>query len=249
MPYYNYRILYVSFIAIVLVGWFCGDLWPLCKQMTALHATENTLSAELLARKNALAAMPDASATVPTATQRMTDLFMLARDQQVVVQSLHWAKSETDEVVVRVVVTGNFARIAAFINTLGEQKYPIINTDFSFIDSGERAALDLVLLTTPLPVSSVMAASIALQNPFCHANTTQETTAAKLQSVPLAALKMLGYIKQYPRKYAFILLPSNEVVTVALGTLVGQERAVVTAIEAEQVLLVTPDKQRWVLKK
>lgn len=253
---YKYRLfIALLIVTLMVITAYFTDIQPRLTRISLLKEHQHKTQTELIALAKWLPVSAlehdEQALTHFNQVDHVANLFALARAQGVMIEALSQSNLPGVGMTAHVVMQAGFAQIAAFIFALDQQIYPITITDFSFTNTKQQtllASLQLILFNQREPLTTHSPA-VLLHDPFCHAATISEAmhvnVATKLQATPLNVLKMIGYIAAQERSYAFILLPDNEAVAVSLGMQVGSEKGVVTAINADHLIITTPDKKHW----
>lgn len=147
---------------------------------------------------------------------------------------------------------GSLASLAAVIAELPKQPFLSAVSHFSFKRMSQanlNISLDLLVFKGYQRLFSSIANPSIPTNPFCLDENlfmpSFKNGSLKSPNRPLSNLKMVGYLHQGHHTMGIVSASNNMTMDVSIGSLLGEEKAVVTAILPDRIVLVLPDKKRY----
>lgn len=272
---YKYRWLYaIPASAAMMIGGIYYDIQPGLAQLANLHEIEMGTTKELsrfkqfAVQKAAASAGTEAKSFKRYGSQAdsLSDLLSLAHLQGLTIQSVNFAPSRQFNIIntgvnteaIHLVTQGDFSQIYSFIFMISRQPHPILITDFLYKSTEQNKflfAMNVVSFksnTQHFQTNKSHEDLSQMQNPFCPAANLVEMSnkndLAKLKSISMDQLKMVGYFQQGIRSQALVMAPTGIVSEVGIGSVLGKEGGMVTEIKRDCVVVVLRDKKRWVMK-
>ncbi len=177
----------------------------------------------------------------------IAELVALARTHDLQLQAIQTGEQANKKI--HLIMQGHFEKLTAFVTTLLQQQESIMIADFSYQVEHKNTAhisMDIQTITQTLsvPISAVAVAATAFMkkpilffDPFCRNDffntvNVQSQPRAMMQTstIPVKQMKMVGYVQQGKTQYAWLSLPTGEVIAVHIGNVLGVERGRVTTI-------------------
>jgi hypothetical protein len=156
-------------------------------------------------------------------------------------------KKVNEALSIRASVEGQLQQIYIYLLELENQRNAFIKNFSLKLKDRDKLQLDFdILLFGESIFSSNHAVRSEIKNQFCKMvadNQFQEN----LSSVPIAQMKMVGYVKRANHFQAWIASPKS-IFSIERGMLLGKEKARVIDIPTEQVSAVLSDKKKIVIK-
>lgn len=240
---------------------FCMDVKPLYDMLE----TERNKQVELKEKLHILAQMKSPTVMVASVASKETlpdywpALWSRAYSIGIAFKEIKLMENHPDAIKLHLIMKANFLQAYAFIMSLHDFDYPVAIADFSYVQSEKEAfnfALDFIIAKQKkvLVMHSAANPEKLMHHPICdEGNNNQlarlENDVAALQTVPLALLKMTGYFHQGLRDQALINLPGRPTYLVQSGSVLGKERAVVTAVSEDAVAIMLPNKKKTVIRR
>lgn len=264
--------------AAMMIGGIYYDIQPGLAQLANLHEIEMGITKELsrfkqfAVQKAAASAGTEAKSFERYGSQAdsLSDLLSLAHLQGLTIQSVNFSPSRQFNIIntgvnrevntgaIHLVTQGDFSQIYSFIFMISRQPHPIFITDFLYKSTEQDKflfAMNVVSFksnTQHFQANKSHEDLSQMQNPFCSAANLVEMSdkndLAKLKSISMHQLKMVGYFQQGTRSQALVMAPTGIVSEVGIGSVLGKEGGMVTEIERDCVVVVLRDKKRWVMK-
>ncbi|HEX4044976.1 MAG TPA: pilus assembly protein PilP [Gammaproteobacteria bacterium] len=153
--------------------------------------------------------------------------------------------------IVHVVMHGDFKQLTKLAELFFQQGTFLI-LDFSYQASQPTQFIfeaDLLLgrpIVQPVPAALLPEMSqlpTKIQDPFCFGEQTFKRPSAVylLTTIPLAQIKMLGFLQQGKQQQALLLLPNQQLVAVDQHAVLGKERGIIRSITQTQLVVELPD--------
>lgn len=189
----------------------------------------------------------------------LSKLMLVIQQQGFIVQAVNAktiAWNQLHGVQVTITLQGDFARWLNFLMYFNHHSIPVFLREWQFkvLDNTEL----IIVMTMDYLPSLTQSAPLPQQrnvipyqfNPFCHAQTLQEQNQLvdqQAQQVSVKVLRFVGFLNANHQRHAFIKLPTNRLLSVALGSVVGKERGLVTTVANDHIVMTLADKQRFIL--
>lgn len=261
---YKYRWWYVlSLISGLFIGAYFYVLHPIASSLKQLREMEKNLVETLSSTKTAFKQSRSPSLSTETAIASasldvISALFRLIHQHGLEMVSTYQIAQETDaELTLNISLRGHFTQLNDFLFALHRYIYPMRITTFSYEMDKEATLLlkaTIVILKTPEHFSRIMPKrqQVVMQFPFCTSpgflSATINEGSKKRLAYSVALLKTAGFLRQGTRHEALLRLPTQEVVAVEVGMLVGEESALIEKIDGNQVSVRLPDGKQMILK-
>ncbi len=243
-------------VMMLLIG-YVDDAAPHLMQIHQLRDEEKNIKNELSFLRKKMIASNKKIAMVSThhvIKDRLSALLTLAQSNGLVVQSVKSISSQQNRSnktnMMQLQLLGQFQSGMSFILALSNEMSGWVIENFSV--KANESSQEFILVVMMVDESYLYAQSklkqniFLLSNPFCTSNnwvSSSISESAMSQSVSLHSFKMIGVLRQGERRKAFFMLPTGETFLVGLGTVLGKERGMVTAIHANAVEIRLPDKK------
>ncbi|MBV9575787.1 MAG: pilus assembly protein PilP [Gammaproteobacteria bacterium] len=265
MHYYRYRWIYAISCSVFLsILFFINDIQPKLARITKLQVEKKAVLHALLMHKQlAKHSQITAANKITPVNESEFDtlhyLLTLIHLHGLSVQSVIWLSAHdalpADAKIIKVIMQGGFQQFVALMMALNTSQAFLFVRDFSLKLEKETELFTIEIIapkhltheftfpmTSPLPYLNDV---LCLQPAFVS-NELDDMKQA--QSMRLATFKMVGFLERSHEKEALVLLPTQNVVPVKIGFVLGQEKATVIDIRADQITFALPNNKSWLLK-
>jgi hypothetical protein len=261
---YKYRWIHAIVITLVIfmLGFFY-TLQPDLEQLANLRKREAHLVQRLAMHKKIIKqkiikidrmAKENSPSAQDARPHFLADIVALVHLHGLIIQSMKMVPLLSDAITLHLVLKGNFQQAMSFAFALSKPVYPAFILDFSYQVSEKNKVIltmKVLMLDGNRQIDDPQEILSPLHNPFCFGRSANELDSKneenKRASTPLTQLKMVGYLQQDFRCQALILLPTNAVIAVVVGSILGLEHGNVIAVTKDHVVVELPDKRRRVI--
>lgn len=249
--HYNYRWFYALIISLaILFSGYSYDLSDHLHLLFALWKTEKNLSFRIIIHPVAKTYLPKNNKDI----KPLLEIATLANKYAVSVEKIQILKSSLvapDVQKIQLIVHGDNLHLADFVSALLHQAYPVLYSHFNYKEnSAPKLTFNGELFVTSNAATEKMIDVKPVQhNPFCSGHLEPLKTEENGQSLSdsLNVIRMIGYVEQYPRKQALVMLSNHSILAVNMGMQLGIERGEVVEIQHNRIRLLLPNNKQFLL--
>lgn len=262
---YSLRWWYAAGIILLLsLTGFIWDWYPGLKHLHDLRAQETQATAERLSlQEKALrkkVRIAGQNRRLASELNRIHVLMKLVHDSGVVLQQVKLLDDplgKYSRLRIHLSILGTFSVLNAFLAALHGLQILVVIENFTWQYNGAdelQLALDIL---SPAAISNdsggkfLAFAVSGVRDPFCAAQQTPIPGSSQLHaslSVPLAQIRMTGFMKHGARIMAIVAMPENKVIVIEPGVILGKEHGKVSTITRDHVVVRLPQGRQFIVK-
>lgn len=165
-------------------------------------------------------------------------------------------KEKKDVIVFHVIAEGNFKKVYSFMMMLFQYSNFLTFLDFSYLKNAEKKFIFTADIAFFHPKKIENITMFKFDNkekwvdPFCsnqdfylHFNEENLTHYSVFQ------MKIIGFLQLAFRQEAWMKLPNQSIFSVKVGDVIGKERARITHLSTDEMVMLFPNHEKHVLKK
>jgi|GEM_PF-6192936 hypothetical protein len=160
----------------------------------------------------------------------------------------------------QLVVQGGFPQMMALLSAADKEDFSTQIQDFVIrLTAQDQLQMNMMIVPrqnadplTESALGNVPVDSQGMHNSFCMPeiikDKIQVQDASESSHVPLALIKMIGYVHQGGRAQALALLPDHRMIPVSVWSEIGKEHGIVAAIQPDRMVINVPGKKKLEVK-